>query len=72
MLKNGLAYIIQQGGLGRGLTVFDVTQPGLIRKIGHYNFAEELFKNILYVDDNKVILLGENIRIVKPSKSTNY
>jgi ABC-type transport system involved in multi-copper enzyme maturation permease subunit len=72
MLKNGLAYIIQQGGLGRGLTVFDVTQPGLIRKIGHYNRPEELFKNISYIDDDKVILLGRNIHILKPPKSANH
>lgn len=71
MLKDGLAYVIQERGLGQGLTVFDVTQPGMIRKIGHYKRPEESFHNISFTDDGKVMLLGQNIHILRPPKNAN-
>jgi len=71
ILKNGLVYIIEHGGFSRGLRVYDITQPGIIRKIGHYNRPEEVFQNVSYIGDDKIILLGESIHILKPP-SLNY
>lgn len=72
ILKNGLVYIIEHRGFSRGLRVYDITQPGIIRKIGHYNRPEEVFQNVSYIGDGKVILLGENIHILKSPKGVDF
>lgn len=70
MLKNGLAYVISIAGPTRGLSVFDVSQPGIIQKIGHYKRPKDAFNNMSYINDDKIILISENrIHIIESPKT---
>jgi len=68
-LKDGLLYVLTCGGPGQGVTVFDVSMPGRVRKIAHYAAPDERFRRISLLEDGRLLAIGDSLHIVLPPAS---
>jgi hypothetical protein len=68
-LRHGLAYVLYRGRPFGGLTVYDVSRPDMIRRVGHYAAPDELLLAIAPLADGNILVGGGKLHIVAPPRS---
>jgi hypothetical protein len=68
-LRHGLAYVLYRGRPFGGLTVYDVSRPDMIRRVGHYAAPDELLLAIAPLADGNILVGGGKLHIVAPPGS---
>ncbi|MHC4625332.1 MAG: hypothetical protein ACYS4W_15675 [Planctomycetota bacterium] len=68
-LRGGLAYVLYRGRPFGGLTVYDVSRPDMIRRVGHYAAPDELLLAIAPLADGNILVGGGKLHIVAPPRS---
>jgi len=63
-LKNGLLYVLATGGLGQGVTVYDIRTPGQVKKVAHYAAPDERFEKISLLEDGRLLVIGNSLHII--------
>lgn len=67
--SDGLLYVLYEGGLGSGMTVFEVSGLGDIRRAGHFAMPEGRFQAVSTLSDGRILLVGrDNIYILRPPR----
>ena len=67
-LRDGFAYILNKSADFGGLTVYDVSQPQQIRRVGHYAAPNERLQVIAPLPDGNILVGGTKLHIVAPPK----
>jgi hypothetical protein len=69
ILRDGLAYVLDVARPFGGLTVYDVSRPDMIRRVGHYAAPDELLLAIAPLADGNILVGGGKLHIVAPPQS---
>ncbi|UCG56432.1 MAG: hypothetical protein JSU70_16410 [Phycisphaerales bacterium] len=67
LLRDGLAYVLDMVTF-EGLTVYDVRQPGRIRRVGHYAAPTESFSAMAVLGDGNLLMGGTKLHVVAPPR----
>ena len=68
-LRDGFAYVLNKSADFGGLTVYDVSQPPQIRRVGHYAVPNEWLQVIAPLPDGNILVGGNKLHIVAPPKA---
>jgi hypothetical protein len=69
LLKDDFLYVLSgQSGFAQGVTVYDISRPGLIKRAGHYAVPDEDFQDMTIREDGMLVVVGNSVHVVKGPK----